>query len=66
MDWKKHGFGPGTNTCCRCLGEKESNRFGSKWCDTCNTEMTSRRSSGALDQPRGTKKTARVNIVRNN
>lgn len=49
-DWAKHGFGPGTDVCARCKGDKHTARRNSKWCGPCDREMKSRRADGALDR----------------
>lgn len=52
-DWKKHGFGPGTDICARCLGAKRPARRRSKWCSVCDGVMAGRGHSvtGGNDDP---------------
>lgn len=50
-DWNKHKFGPGYDTCAKCLGPKQVARRGSKWCAACDADAKKRRADGALDRP---------------
>lgn len=50
-NWIKQGFGPGTNVCARCKGDKPPHRSNCKWCRPCDIEMQARHVDGALDRP---------------
>lgn len=64
MDWSKHDFGPGTDTCARCLGHKPDGRLRSKWCAKCDADMKARRSDGATDRRSQGRTTRQSRIIR--
>lgn len=64
-DWTKHDFGPGTDVCARCKGEKSPARRGSKWCSKCDGEMRARKDvTDALDRASQGGVVRRTRIVR--